>query len=121
MSTLQQRVARALGGGLKEAFTLAHGVGLGVRVSDQTLLLVGASPALVGWLTGKLGKDSFPMRPFALCLACTTPEMMPMTPTSQGLNGKGEPLFAPGTSGHALFAMTWLHDFMHRHEHPASS
>jgi hypothetical protein len=117
MSTVQSRVARALGGGLTEAFSLKHGVGRGIRFSDEILLLVGASPALVGWVTGQLGKDSFPMRPFAVCFKCDTPEMMPSTPTSQGLNGKGEPLFAPGTSGHALHALTWLHDFARRHEH----
>jgi hypothetical protein len=113
----QEHVARALGGGLCEAIQTAHGAGRGVRGPGHVLLLIGASPALVGWVTGRLAKDSFPMRPFVVCTSCDTPEMMPGTPTSQGLNGKGEPLFAPGTSGHALHVMTWVHDFEHRHVH----
>lgn len=111
----QKAVDRALGGGLCEALQTEHGSGKGVRGPGPLLFLIGASPKLVGWLTVRLGKGSLPMRPFAVCTACDDPEMMPAPPSSMGLNQKPEALFAPGTSGHALHVLTWLHEFERRH------
>lgn len=111
----QKAVARALGGGLCEVFAFEHGVGKGVRGPGPLIFFVGVNPAGVGWLTSQLGAESMPMRPFVVCRKCDVPEMMPPPLTSQGLNGKGEPLFSPGTSGHALHVLTWLHDFERRH------
>lgn len=117
---MQKLIARALSGGLSEAFKTSHGIGRGVRFNDKVLFLTGAAPQLVAWVTSRAGAASLPMRPFALC-TCGEVSMMPVSPTSQGLNGAGEPLLAPGTSGHALHVLTWLTAFARQHGHSSSA
>lgn len=50
-----------------------------------------------------------------VCHRCEDGESMPDSPTSQGLNGAGEPLFAHGTHNHAIFVLTWLNAFVRKH------
>ena len=95
-------VAAALGCHAAVIVRTPHGSGRGVQSSDPGVYLI-----VVG-----------PHRAVAFCDRCgdDAREELPPPPTSRGLNGQPEPLFAPGTRAHALHALTWLHDYGCRHE-----
>lgn len=95
-------VAAALGCRAAEVVRTPRGPGRGLRSSDPAVYVV-----VVG-----------PTRAVAFCDRCgdDAREELPPPPSSRGLNGKAEPLFAPGTSAHALHALTWLHAYGRKHE-----
>lgn len=92
-------VAAALCGGPVQVLVTPVGAVRVVRSSDPDLFLI-----------------VHPEGSRAACGRCKVAEAMPPAPTSRGLNGRGEPLFAPGSRAHAVFVLTWLHDFERRHE-----
>ncbi len=94
-------VAAALGCRMAEVIRTSGGPGRGIRSSDPEVFLIVVGPG----------------KAIAFCGRCKdSREELPPPPTSCGLNGRGEPLFAPGTQAHALHALTWLHGYSRKHE-----
>lgn len=95
-------VASALGCRAAELVQTPHGPGRGIRSSDPAVYLIVVGPG----------------RAFAFCERCGrgSREELPPPPSSRGLNGQPEPLFAPGAPAHALHALTWLYGYGKRHE-----
>ena len=94
-------VAAALGCRAAEVVRTPQGPGRGERSSDPAVYLIVVGPG----------------RALAFCDRCEdSREELPPPPSSRGLDGKPEPLFAPGTPAHALYALTWLHAYGRRHE-----
>ncbi len=94
-------VAAALGCRVAEVVRTSGGPGRGIRSSDPGVFLIVVRPH----------------QAVAFCERCKdSREELPSPPSSRGLNGKAEPLFAPGTPAHALHALTWLHAYGRKHE-----
>lgn len=94
----QKTVAAAFAGTVREVLTLRDGS------------KVGGLSSAYPWVRCIVGNGAA-----CVCDRCADGEAMPPSPTSQGLNGAGEPLFSPGTKAHALFALTWLNAFASKH------
>ena len=95
-------VAAALGCRAARIIQTPRGLGRGVQSSDPDIYLIVVDFGRAVAFCDRCGDDAR--------------EELPPPPSSRGLNGQPEPLFTPGTRAHALHALTWLHEYRHRHE-----
>lgn len=59
-------------------------------------------------------------KPLMFCESCGAAEPVPDPPGSGGPGEPRNPLVAPGTRAHALFALTKMHEFEKEHAHAPS-
>jgi hypothetical protein len=93
-------VAAAYKTGLALVIETPHGVGKGVRSSDNWVYFIVA------------GEKSL-----VFCEKCDEREYAPRPPGAAPPGEPPNPLVAPGTDSHALFILTWLHKFQAEHQH----
>jgi hypothetical protein len=93
-----EKVVAAAFRGIALVIQTPHGPGRGLQSSDPAVYCV------VG------------PRCLAVCERCSDVQEAPAAPASRGLNGRPEPLFAPGSQAHALHILTWLSAFSRAHD-----